>query len=450
MKKAYIASIVALGAMLTAPTTAQLLPGGGGGGGEMLGGSLDRVIGDFSGAGGRGLLDRTSTELGSISETASRSAGDATVYGVGRSSASLAETRRQRLDALIDANRRTLERDDDGNPVRRSVLVAMDPTLADLTAAMRAGFRVTADERDASIGIRMVTFAVPARMTARKALKALRSAAPGIEADYDHVYEPAGGALAPALTSALAGVAAGAALPGRRIGMIDGGVASHPSLGRARIEQRGFAGSPQPTGHGTAVASLLVGDQSPFRGAARGAHLFAADVYGGNPAAGSATAMVRALAWLAAKNPQVVTISLIGPANRAVARTIGALRARGVSVVAAVGNDGPAAPPQFPASYDGVIAVTGVDAKGRALFEASRSRHLDFAAPGADLAAATPGRGYARVRGTSFAAPLVAARLAATGSIARLGAEARPGKGKVGRGIVCYDCRIDPKLVGAR
>ena len=69
-------------------------------------------------------------------------------------------------------------------------------------------------------------------------------------------------------------------------------------------------------------------------------------------------------------------------------------------VVAAVGNDGPAAPPQYPACYDGVIAVTGVDANGKALLEAGRARHLDFAAPGADLAAALPGKGYAR-----FAAP---------------------------------------------
>ena len=73
-----------------------------------------------------------------------------------------------------------------------------------------------------------------------------------------------------------------------------------------------------------------------------------------------------------------------------------------------------------------------------------------FAAPGADMAAALPGRGYARVRGTSFAAPLVAARLAATGSPDRLAGEAIRGKGKVGLGIVCKACRVDPKWVGAK
>ena len=82
--------------------------------------------------------------------------------------------------------------------------------------------------------------------------------------------------------------------------------------------------------------------------------------------------------------------------------------------------------------------------------EAGKATHLDFAAPGADMAAALPGQGYARVRGTSFAAPLAAARLALAGSPQRLAAEARPGKGRVGRGIVCGDCRTEPRTVRAR
>jgi subtilisin family serine protease len=125
------------------------------------------------------------------------------------------------------------------------------------------------------------------------------------------------------------------------------------------------------------------------------------------------------------------------------------LAARGVPLVAAVGNDGPAAPVQYPAAYPGVVAVTGVDARNRALPEAGRATKLDYAAPGSDMAAALPGAGYARVRGTSFATPLVAARIAATG-LPRLPAEARPGKGKVGRGVICGTCRIAPKLVGAK
>jgi hypothetical protein len=283
-------------------------------------------------------------------------------------------------------------------------------------------------------------------MSARDGLQRLRQVAPDIQADYDHVFEPAGGALVPVAASLASAAGAG----GIRIGIIDGGVASHPSLAGASVEQHGFSGQPQATGHGTAVASLIAGNQGPFHGAARGASLLVADVYGGNRAAGSASAVVRALGWLASKRPRVINISLVGPQNLVMARAIQQVRARGIHVVAAVGNDGPAAPPQYPASYPGVIAITGVDANGRALLEAGRATHLDFAAPGADMAAALPNRGYAKVRGTSFAAPLAAARLAMRGSVQELAVEARPGKGRVGRGVVCGECRVSPKAVAAK
>jgi len=359
----------------------------------------------------------------------------------------LLDLRRLRLQELIRSNRNQLESDGNGQPVRRGVLVAVEPDPLSLQFVARAGFRVIADEVDPLLGLRSVQFAVPRRMSAREGLKRLRVAAPQLQADYDHVFEPAGGGLMP-LNATLASV--GGAGGERIVGMIDGGVASHPSLAGASIEQNGFSGSPQPTGHGTAVASLLVGSQGPFRGAAVGASLFVADVYGGNRAAGSATAIVRALGWLARHRAQVINISLVGAPNKLVEHVVQLVQRRGIQLVAAVGNDGPAAPPQYPASYAGVMAVTAVDGRGRALVEAGKATHLDFAAPGADMAAALPDKGYTRVRGTSFAAPLATARLLLAGSPARLVTEARPGRGRVGRGIVCGDCRIEPRAVGAK
>ena len=375
-----------------------------------------------------------------------------TVGGLSQSIASsggatLLELRRLRLDQLIRTNRATVESDGHGLPVRRGIVAVLDPDAPGLQRALESGFRIARDDRDTNLGMRVVSLAVPNGMSARDGLKLLHKLAPELQADFDHLFEPAGGPLAP-VTGMLAQSAAAAG--GRTIGMVDGGVASHPSLAGKSIEQDGFAGPPQPTGHGTAVASLLIGSQGPFHGAATGARLLVADVYGGNRAAGSATTIVRALGWLAAHHPQVINISLVGPANKLVQRAVEIVQSRKIEVVAAVGNDGPAAPPQYPASYPGVLAITAVDASGRALPEAGKPTHLDFAAPGADMAAALPGNGYTRVRGTSFAAPLAAARLLADGSARRLAAEARPGKGRVGRGIVCADCRIDPRSVGIR
>jgi subtilisin family serine protease len=103
----------------------------------------------------------------------------------------------------------------------------------------------------------------------------------------------------------------------------------------------------------------------------------------------------------------VINISLVGPDNPVLARAVAALVARGHVIVAAVGNDGPAAPPLYPASYPGVIGVSGVDAKLRALPEAASGPQVDFVASGLD------GEGRHALRGTSFAAPIVA-RLAAS------------------------------------
>jgi hypothetical protein len=447
MSKRTILTAIFAATLAASASHAQLLGGGLGLPGPVggviggIGNTVDRTVGNVT-----GRPDNPSSYV-NPSNPVSLDAVRAPLRTISAAAPLLSDIRKARLAALIRANRNTLDRDGDGQPVRKGELVVTDPDPASLALAQRAGFRIARDEQAGDLGIRMVTLSPPRHMDVRQGLKALRKAAPRLQADYKHNYEPPGGAFLPA---AAATIAASPVRAGTRIAMIDGGVASHPSLARAGIEQRGFNGPARPTGHGTAVGSLLVGDQGPFHGAARGAQLFVGDVYGGNPAAGSATAIVRARAWAASKKPSVINISLVGPANRTLAKAVNALRARGIALVAAVGNDGPAAPAQYPASYPGVIAVTGVDGSNRALREAGRATHLDFAAPGADLAAALPGKGYTEVRGTSFAAPFVAARLAATGSAARLAAEARPGKGRVGRGIICGSCDIAPRAVGLK
>lgn len=369
-----------------------------------------------------------------------------TVGELGRDA--LAELRRLRLAELVRGNPRTLDVGPNGAPVRRGVLIAIDPTEVQLRAVAAAGFAV--ETREDLGGLTSVTLRVPGNLSAKAAMRRLMAAAPGLTADYDHVYEPAGGALLPMMRAALAAAAPPPMPAGRTIVMIDGGVAAHPSFAGAAIVQQGFAGPAQPTGHGTAIASLLVGRDGLFRGAAGGARLYVADVYGGSPAAGSASAIVRALAWAASKQPDAISISLVGPSNLLLQRAVAILARRGIRMAAAVGNDGPAAPIMYPAAYPGVTAVTAVDARDRALPEAGRALRLDYAAPGSDMAAALPGRGYAKVRGTSFATPLVAARLAAAGSAQALEREALKGSGRIGRGILCRACRTDPKVVGAK
>lgn len=362
----------------------------------------------------------------------------------------LGRVRADRIAGLLRQNRESIELDERGEPAVRGVLVAsgVDDTM--VAQAAQKGFALLDREHIDGLDLDIARFRVPEGRSLGRARKQLARLLPAADVDVDNLYFASGpGGALPHAALATAGGGNGAAL-----GLIDGGVAAHPSVA-GRVEQRGFAvGAPSASHHGTAVASLLIGEGS-VRGSAPGAHLFAADVYGTDPAGGNASAIARALGWLVQSRVAVTTISLVGPDNKLLAAAVSRAQQRGMLIVAAVGNDGPAAPPAYPASYRGVFAVTGVDAKGRALPEAGRALHVDFAAPGDAVLAATGADSADRLRGTSFAAPLVAGRLALrypAPSIDRIGPavaalvmEARD-LGKKGRdavyghGLICGAC----------
>ena len=362
----------------------------------------------------------------------------------------LTQLRLDRITALVRGNRDSIELDERGEPAVRGVLVASGVDAAMIARAGEAGFALIDRERIEGLDLDIARFRVPDGRSLARARKQLAKLLPGAEVDADNLYFPSGPA------GALPGAALAAAQGGGKasLGLIDGGVAAHPSVA-GRVEQRGFAkGAPSASRHGTAVASLLVGSGA-VQGAAPGQRLLAADVYGSDPAGGNASAIARALGWLAQNGVAVTTISLVGPDNRLLSAAVSRAQQRGMLIVAAVGNDGPAAPPAYPASYKGVFAVTGIDAKGRALPEAGRALHVDFAAPGDAVLAATGVGSSDRLRGTSFAAPLVAGRLALRypvpaidrigPAVAALVMEARdlgkPGRDKIyGHGLICGTC----------
>ncbi|GAB2669050.1 S8 family serine peptidase [Arenimonas aestuarii] len=318
------------------------------------------------------------------------------------------EVRRLRERTLLREHRRWLEADPRGAPVVRSEVVAIAPDADALARAQAAGFEQIRESTLAPLDLRIVVLRAPDGMRVRRALRRLARIDPDGHYEYNHIYLGSGSLGGSRGTVPPAGprppTAAG------RVGLVDGGVdASHPLLAGVAVEQWGCQGRGQAEAHGTAVASLLAGDAA---GQARGGQLFAADIYCGEPTGGSVTSLAEALAWLAGERVAVINLSLVGPPNQLLESLVRSMQQRGHVLVAAVGNDGPAARPLYPAAYPGVIGVTAVDARDRPLPEALRGDAVDFAAPGSELWAAAPGGSRSRVRGTSFAAPLVA-RLAA-------------------------------------
>ena len=324
---------------------------------------------------------------------------------------------------LIRANPHTLAADPHGNPIVRDELLAVSPTAEAMETARTMGFRIIREQANQDLDIRVVVLQPPAGMRAAKALQQLRKADPSGSYDFNHIYTGVGQLQGPASagttppdtsaadTSAPANFVAG--LGRSRVGLIDSGIeVGHPVFSGVLIHSWGCQNRIVPSAHGTAVASLLAGQGTDFRGVLKGAELYAADVYCGEPTGGAVDALAAAFSWLAQQHVAVINISLVGPDNAVLAQIVRVMCARGYLLVAAVGNDGPAAPPLFPASYPHVIGVTGVDAHRRVLIEAARGKQVMFAAPGTDMTAAAGGAKYSPVRGTSFAAPIVAALLA--------------------------------------
>ncbi|WP_150290254.1 S8 family serine peptidase [Sphingobium estronivorans] len=412
--------LILAGLLLTAPgAQAQLLP--------SPREAWDQVGGQVRGM-APGVLDR-------VESTLDQTRLDQTGLSPARLADRLMAARTARIGDLLRREGDTIELDDRREPARRGVILLTGARGQSIDALRSAGYGVETEAVE-GLDLRITRLTVPKGQSLSRALKQVRSIAPEAEASADNLYFPSGPGLALATTA----LAEGGAVRGRSAGLIDGGVAKHPALS-GPIEQQGFArGAPRASAHGTAVASLISGT-GIVRGAAPGVPLLVADVYGDDPAGGGAFAIARALGWMAARGADVVTVSLVGPDNPLLAGAIRLARDKGVRVVAAVGNDGPAAPPAYPASYPDVIAVTGIDGRGRLLPEAGRARHVDFAAPGADMNAARADGGKGRVRGTSFAAPLVAGRLFATGSLDALLSEAKSGGKGLGKGVICGSCR---------
>jgi hypothetical protein len=413
--------VLAIVAAATSVASAQVLPGVPGVGGTV-GGVLNDPLGE---------VEQTTRDVSRMTRRELRNARDLAA--------------RQLLRRYPDQ----IDTDPDGAIVVRGEIIAIAPSTTALAAAQARGFSVRERVESGELGLDMVVLRAPQNISTRRAVDLLRELDPEGAYEFNHIYLGAGDAPSIAKQAS----SRGAAAAGVRVGLIDSGVdADHPAFAGANIQQRGFVGPARVGAHGTAVASLIAGAQ----GASPGSTLYVADVYGGAPAGGGATAIVAALGWLVQSRARVINISLVGPNNRAVDAAVRAAIARGHVIVAAVGNDGPAAAPLYPASYPGVVGVTGVDARNRVLPEAGRGEQVDFAAPGSDFSAASLGGRYAAIRGTSYAAPIVAGLLArGGGNQAALASEAldlgpRGADRTFGAGLVGQDIRDSARRMARR
>ncbi len=281
--------------------------------------------------------------------------------------------------------------------------------------AQTDGYEVTQETRLNGLGLILLDVKTPAGVTGAQAITTIEAAVADTTVGVNHVYrlqQNASGTSALDYANALMRWPEGGCRALAPVGIIDTGIdVDAPALAGTRVVTRAFfSGRTAPATHGTEIASVLA---HPDR--LSEVTIYGANVFGQQNALGlvaGADALVRALDWLATQDVRFVNLSLAGPYNKLLELAVERAVERGLILVAAVGNDGPDVAPLYPAGFDGVIAVTAVDAGGRIYRNAGRGPHVDVAAPGVDVQVGLADTAKF-VTGTSIATPFVTARLAA-------------------------------------
>lgn len=180
----------------------------------------------------------------------------------------------------------------------------------------------------------------------------------------------------------------------------------HPDLaGVIAGEFDALGGASKPHAHGTAMAGAIAAN-SKLIGVAPKVRLLAIRTFAGEgeSAQGTTFNILKGIDWAASRNAHIVNMSFAGPADAMLRDLLAKAHARGMVLIAAVGNAGPRSPPLFPGADAHVIGVTATDADDKLLPQANRGPQVAFAAPGVDILAVAPGGQYTMTSGTSVAA----------------------------------------------
>ena len=315
-----------------------------------------------------------------------------------------AERGSRRDESRARGARFDIERDATGADRERNEVLLIGPSSAS-DAVRGAGFAVISENRLEALRQTLIRVRVRDGETVERTIETLRDVAPGIRVAPNHVFHPSEAAATQGLAGKIEPPRAAQRIEAPQIGIIDTGADTTLRRLQSRVTlQRGFApGGYAPRPHGTAVAELA---------SSLGASLAVADVFGldrQQKLVAPAELIALAIDWMLSEDVRIMNISIEGPRNDVLEFVVDAAVAQGALIIAAAGNGGPAAAPEYPAAYPGVVAVTALDERGLLYRRAARGDHIQFAARG------TYGPGQSLVdtqtvlSGTSFAAPVVAA-----------------------------------------
>ncbi|MFI1994348.1 S8 family peptidase [Actinoplanes sp. NPDC020271] len=178
-------------------------------------------------------------------------------------------------------------------------------------------------------------------------------------------------------------------------------------------------GNTDPNGHGTHVAGTIgavTGNTIGVSSVAPDTRILPVRVLGAD-GSGYMSDAAEGIVWAADNGAQVINMS-IGSSSQlsSVSNAVTYARSKGVTVVAAAGNErAGGSPTSYPAADAGVIAVAATDSADKVASYSNAGSYVDVAAPGSAIVSTYPsalGRSYAGMSGTSMASPHVAGLVA--------------------------------------
>jgi minor extracellular protease Epr len=302
--------------------------------------------------------------------------------------------------------------------VKNQWIVLADPHNEQVLIGLDA--KIESSHSYAGLGLTLLRFTVPDELNSKQALAKHLSNNTIETLDRNHIYQIQSrqnllkDSRTTTETETNAGLMCDTAL---RIGMIDSAIdKTHRAFAATKIIAKSFLARnlASPSLHGSAVASVLIGNTDELRPLLPKAELYSAEVfYRQSDFSQGATlsAMIEALNWMLEQKVVVINMSLAGPDNNILERVISAATDNGAFIVAAAGNEGPAAAPVYPAGYENVIAVSAFDKQHQPYRWSNRGDYIDYSALGVNVLSAQPQQSLGKESGTSMAAPVVSAAL---------------------------------------
>lgn len=206
--------------------------------------------------------------------------------------------------------------------------------------------------------------------------------------------------------------------PGKKsivIALVDTGVdLSHPDLKDRLIPGRNMIDPSKPPqdedDHGThtaGIAGAAANNGVGVVGVAPGVSLMPVKALG---AGGNEATITDGVMWAADHGANVITMSLgLYKRSPVFEKALGYALAKGITITASAGNNNaendPETAPHLPSTYPGVIEVAATDAADQKASFSNFGKTVTVAAPGVNILSTVPGGGYAKMSGTSMAAP---------------------------------------------